>query len=1066
MISRFFIDRPIFAAVISIVIVIAGLVSMFNLPIAQYPEISPPQIQVSANYPGANAEVVSQNVAAPIELQVNGIDDMLYMSSSSSNTGNMTLSVFFNSGVDPDMAQVNVQNRVNLAMPQLPDTVQRQGVQVQKKSSTFLMVIGIYSPDGRYDNTYVANYTNLYILDALKRIPGAGQTSILGLPDYAMRIWLKPDRMAQLGITATDVVSAVQNQNQQFAVGQIGQAPTDGRVEQTFAVTSRGRLLDPAEFENIILRADKSGSSAIVRLKDVGRAQLGSKDYSIRSRMNGKPSTILAVYQQAGANAIDVATQVDKTLKELRNSFPDGIDYKIAMDSTKFVRASIKEVIKTFFEACLLVILVVFLFLQNVRATVIPILAVPISIIGTFTGMILLHFSINMLTLFGMVLAIGIVVDDAIVVVENVERNMAQFGLSPKEAAKKAMDEVTGPVIAIVLVLCAVFVPVGFLSGITGQLYKQFAITIAISVVISGIVAITLSPALAAILLKPQRGEKNTFFKGFDAWFDRVTQGYTGGVKLIIKRSALSVVLVAVMGAAVLGLFKYIPTSFVPPEDQGYILGASFLPDAASLDRTQDVNTQAGSIYQKLPGVQDVVEVDGFSLIDGQVKTNAGTIFVSLKDYEERKDKSMQAPAIIGASMYAFHTRIKEGVAISINPPSVPGLGSTGGFEFWVQSRGEGDAVKLESMIGAVVAEAQKQPELRGVSSTFRAAAQQLRVDVDRERAETLGVPVNDVYDTLQILFGSMYASQFNKFSRLWQVILQAEPKYRSRPSDIDQIYVRSRSGTMVPLKSLVTLRYIAGPDLMTRFNNFPAAKIMGDAAPGFSSGQAIAAMERVAAKVLPADYSFAWSGQAFEEKKSGGTSALVFVFGLIMVFLILAAQYEKWSLPFGVILAVPFAIFGALLAIWLRGIENDVYFQIGLITLIGLAAKNAILIFEFAVERLHQGMSVIDSAVEAARLRIRPIVMTSLAFVLGCVPLAIATGASANSRHSIGTGVIGGMLGATAIAIFFIPLFFLLLETMSARIGRSKQADTADIPVEGIMPEPSAEASDEKEGR
>ncbi len=844
--------------------------------------------------------------------------------------------------------------------------------------------------------------------------------------------------MAQLGITASDVVNAVQQQNQQFAVGQIGQAPTEGRVEQTFTVTTKGRLLDPREFEDIILRAGKDGV-AIVRLKDVGRAQLGSKDYSVRSRLNGKPTTILAVYQQSGANSLEVSTQVEKTLKELKKSFPDGIDYKIAMDSTKFVRASIKEVVITFFEACSLVILVVFLFLQSFRATLIPILAVPVSIIGTFVGMLLFNFSINMLTLFGMVLAIGIVVDDAIVVIENVERNMVQFGLPPKEAAKKAMEEVTGPVVAIVLVLCAVFVPVAFLGGITGQLYKQFAVTIAISVVISGIVALTLSPALAAILLKPRHGEKHGFFKWFEAAFDRVTRGYTNGVRLMIRRASLSLSIFVIMLVAVGGLFKYIPTSFVPPEDQGYILGGSILPDAASLDRTQEVNTRAGKIFARFPSVQNVVEVDGFSLLDSSVKPNGGLFFVSLKDYEERKEKSQQAPALIAGSMREF-SGIREAVVMAINPPSIPGLGSTGGFEFWIQSRGEGDAAKLEGVVKQFVDKAAKQQELHGVSSTFRSASQQLRVDVDREKAETLGVPVSDIYDTLQILFGSAYASQFNKFSRLWQVILQAEPKYRSRPTDIEQVYVRSHNGSMVPLKAVVSIHYTTGPDLVTRFNNFPAAKIMGDAAPGYSSGQAIKVMERIAREILPPDYSFAWSGQAFEEKQSGGTSFLVFIFGLLMVFLILSAQYEKWSLPLGVIMAVPFAIFGALLSIWIRGIENDVYFQIGLITLIALAAKNAILIFEFAVVRRQEGLSIYDAVVEAAHLRIRPIVMTSLAFILGCVPLAIATGASANSRHSIGTGVIGGMLGATVIAIFFIPLFFYILQSVSERVSGTKK--------------------------
>jgi len=1056
MFSHFFIDRPIFASVISIIIVIAGLVAMYNLPIAQYPDITPPQVTVSASYPGASADVISDNVAAPIEQQVNGADNMIYMSSTSASTGNMTLTVFFNIGTDPDLAQVDVQNRVNQALPLLPSSVTDLGVQVSKKSSTFLMVIGIYSPNDRYDETYVANYANLHVLDALKRIPGASQTAILGLPDYAMRIWLKPDRMAQLGINATDIANAIRRQNQQFAVGKIGQAPTEGPVEQTFSVTTRGRFLEPAEFENIILRTNAEGT-AIVRLRDIGRAELAARDYSIRTRLNGKTATPIAVYQQPGANALDVSRQVTKTLEELKKGFPDGIDYKIAMDTTEFVRASIKEVLITFFEACLLVVLVVFLFLQSVRATIIPIMAIPVSIIGTFVGMTLFGFSINMLTLFGMVLAIGIVVDDAIVVIENVERNMTEFNLPPKDAAKKAMSEVTGPVIAIVLVLCAVFVPVAFLGGMTGQLYKQFAITIAISVVISGIVALTLSPAMAAVLIRHRHGGKNRFFVRFEQGFDRLIEGYGRATRIVIRRAFVSILFIAVMIAATIALFYRTPTSFVPSEDQGYLLGVSFLPDAASLDRTERLDRAAGRIFGKNPAVRDVVEVDGYSLMDGQLKTNAGTLFISLKDYEDRKEKALQAPAVIRATAMQL-MKNREGVVIPVNPPSIPGLGTTAGFEFWIQNMGTGGTAKLEEVTRAFIAEAKRQPELQGVNTLMNAHSQQLRVDVDVEKSEMLGVPVDDVYNTLQILFGSMYVSQFSKYSRLWQVILQAEPKYRSRPEDIEQAYVRSKNNKMVPLKAVVTRRYDAGPDLITRFNNFPAAKIIGSAASGYSTGQAIDVMERVAGKVLPPDFSYAWSGQSYEEKKAGGTSVAVFIFGLVMVFLILAAQYEKWSLPFGVILAVPFALFGALLSIQLRGIENDVYFQIGLITLIALAAKNAILIFEFAVLKLKEGASVFDAAVTAARMRLRPIVMTSLAFILGCVPLAIATGASANSRHSIGTGVIGGMLGATLIAIFFIPFFFYLLESMRRRKPEStgRQASPApDVP-EGDAGQPA----------
>jgi len=1036
MFSHFFIDRPIFASVISIIIVIAGLVAMSNLPIAQYPNITPPVVTVSANYPGASADVISQNIAAPIELQVNGADNMIYMSSTSSSAGMMNLSVFFNIGTNPDLAQVDVQNRVNKALPQLPQSVQQQGVAVSKKSSSFLMIISIYSPNDRYDDQYIANYANLYVLDAIKRIPGASEAAILGMPDYAMRIWLKPDRLVQLGITASDVANAVKNQNQQFAVGKIGQAPTKGRVEQTFSVTTKGSLLEPSEFENIILRTNSEGA-AIVRLKDVARAELGAKDYGMRRRLNGKDATIIAVYQQAGANALDVSDQVGKTLKKLKMGFPDGLDYKIAMDTTKFVRASIKEVVITFFEACLLVILVVFLFLQSVRATIIPLLAIPVSIIGTFIGMTLFGFSINMLTLFGMVLAIGIVVDDAIVVIENVERNMREFNLPPREAAKKAMEEVTGPVVTIVLVLCAVFIPVAFLGGITGQLYKQFAVTIAISVIFSGIVALTLSPAMAALLLKPRHGKKNWFFRTFDAKFASLSEGYSRGVQLLIKRVAVALCIFAVMLTCVVGLFKHIPTSFIPSEDQGYLFSVSFLPDAASLDRTQDLNQKAKAIFAKHPAIENIVEVDGFSIMDGQMKTNAGLQFLSLKDYEKRKEKNLQAPSIIEKTSRAL-SGLREGIVKPMNPPSIPGLGVTAGFEFWIQNRGSGDMSKLDAVTKDFVARAKKQPELQDVTTLLKVNSQQLMVDVDREKSENLGVPVEDVYNTLQILFGSSYVSQFTKFSRLWQVILQAEPEYRSRPGDMDQIYVRSKTGNMVPLKALITKKYVTGPDMVARFNNFPAAKIIGGAAPGFSSGESLAAMERVAKEVLPDDFAYAWSGESFEEKKSGGTTAVVFIFGLIMVFLILAAQYEKWSLPFGVLLAVPFAVFGALVAIWLRGMENDIYFQIGLITLIALAAKNAILIIEFAVLKRREGFSAFDAAVQASKMRLRPIVMTSLAFILGCVPLAVASGASANSRHSIGTGVIGGMLGATLIAIFFIPLFYYLLEKLTERLGGS----------------------------
>ncbi|MEE9147412.1 MAG: multidrug efflux RND transporter permease subunit [Candidatus Tectomicrobia bacterium] len=1038
MFSHFFIDRPIFATVISLIICIGGAAAMANLPIAQYPDITPVQIQVTGTYPGADAQTVAQNVGAPIEEQVNGADNMIYMQSTSSSTGNYTLNVYFDQGTDVQLAQVDVQNRVQWAMPQLPAAVTAQGVIVKKTTQSFMLVIALYSPEGRYDADYVANYANIYVLDTIKRIRGANQASIFGVPDYAMRIWLRPDRMAQLGITATDVANAVGEQNEQFAVGRIGQSPTPNPIPQTFPITTSGLLTKPGQFENIILRAEKQGA-AIVRIKSVGRADLGRKDYSIRSKYQGKDATLIVVYQQPGANALDVAKQVYSTLENLSKSFPDGLKYEVALDATKFVEASIDAVIHTFFEAVVLVVLVVFVFLHSMRLTIIPTLAVPVSILGAMMGMMAFGFSINMLTLFGMILAIGIVVDDAIVVIENTERNMTQFGISPKEAAKRAMTEVTRPVVAIVLVLNAVFIPVAFLGGMTGQLYKQFAVTIAISVVFSGLVALTLSPALAAILLKPSHGEKGRLVKWFENTLERITNAYIAGTKWIMRRVALAFGAFAAIIVLASWLFSVWPAAFVPQEDQGYLFVPYFLPDAASLDRTEVVGSRAAAFMMKHPAVKNVTQVDGYSLIDSQNKTNRGLLFVTLKDFEERKSEKLSAPALIQAAAKDY-AGIIDGRVLPLNPPAIPGLGVTAGFELWVQQKGGGDYAQLANYVQQIVAKAHTIPELARVSATVNADNRQLRADLDREKAEILGVPVSNVYDTLQTLFGSLYINQFPKDSRLWQVILQAEPEYRLSPNDIDQIYVRNEAGHMVPLSALVKTRWTTGPDLVTRFNNYPAAKITGGPAAGVSSGQALEIIEQLAIEVLPEEYSFEWAGESREEKLAGGTSAIAFTFGLIFVFLILAAQFESWTLPFGVIMAVPFALLGALLAIVMRGIPNDVYFQIGLLTLIALAAKNAILIVEFAVDLHKEGRSIYDAAVEAARLRFRPIVMTSLAFILGVVPLAIATGASANSRHSIGTGVIGGMLGATAIAVFFIPMFFLVLEKLSAKWSEGQE--------------------------
>ncbi len=1037
--ARFFIDRPVFAMVISIVIVLGGLVSMKSTPIAQYPDIAPPTVQVTALYPGATAEVIANTVAAPLEAQINGVEKMSYMLSTSSSTGNMTLTVTFEPGTDPNQAQVNVQNRVSQASAKLPEVVAKQGVTVETRSQAFMMVAAFYTEDDRYDQTYLSNYVNLYVLDPIKRLPGANLSSMFPVPDIAMRIWLQPDRLAQMGLTATDVSNAIKKQNQSYGVGQIGQAPATPGDQQSFVVTTKGMLTDPSEFDDIIVRAESDGS-AIVYLKDIGHAELGSKDYSMTTKLDGKKSAAVVVYQQPGANAIETSKKLRTLIEELKPGFPDGLKFKYVIDTSKFTEASIEKVLHTFIEAVILVVLVVLLFLQSFRATFIPILAVPICIIGTYTGIYFLGFSTNMLTLFGMILAIGLVVDDAIIVVESVEHNMATFHLSPLEAARKAMDELSGALVAIVLVLVSVFLPVAFLGGLTGTLYKQFAITIAISMVISGIVALTLSPALAARILKPGAHEKKGFGKWFDKGFNKLTDGYVVGVRFLINHKILGFSLFAGVVFAVLFLFKIVPGSFVPAEDQGYLFGANIMPDAVSLARTTTVSDRAVKTLKENAAISSVFQLDGYSLVDGQNKTNAATLFTALKSYEERQGEDSGAFRVIENLRRNF-TGIKESIIIPLNPPSIPGLGTTGGFEFYIQSMGSGSSQDLEKKTKAFIAKARERADLTGVSTTFSASQQQLYFDLDRARAELLGVPVSDIYETLQAYFGSSFVAQYVQFGRIWQVIIQAESEYRDEPDDFDQIHVRStKDGKMIPLSALATVHYLPGAGLVPRFNGFPAAKLTGNPTAGYSTGQAITAMEEIAAEVLGDGYGFSWSGQAFEEKKSGGTSNSAFVFGLIMVFLILAAQYEKWSLPIGVMLAVPFAICGALLATWGRGLENDVYFQVGMVTLIGLSAKNAILIIEFAVENLHSGMTTAEAAIEAARARLRPIVMTSLAFILGCVPMAIANGAGANSLHAIGTGVIGGMLASTVVASFFVPLFFVAIENSSQLFSRKKK--------------------------
>ncbi|WP_342059569.1 efflux RND transporter permease subunit [Aeromonas sp. OTU364] len=1026
MFSKFFIERPIFASVISIIIVLAGLAAMRSLSIEQYPQITPPVVSVTTYYPGATPEVIAKTVAAPLEQQINGVEDMIYMQSSSASNGQMNLNVYFKIGTDPDQATINVNNRVSAAMAQMPDDVKQQGLTVRKKSTSILQVVTLASPNGTFDTTYLSNYALLNIIDELKRIPGVGDITLFGGTDYAMRIWLRPDRLAQLELTPSDVIGAIREQNTQFAAGKIGAQPTTAPIDFTYTVQTKGRLEDVTEFQNIIVRSMPDGSK--IRLRDVARVELGGKDYDVTASLNGKPAVGIFTYLQPGANAVAVANQVHETMERLKARFPQDVDYRIPYDTTEFVKISIEEVVHTLFEAIVLVFIVVYLFLQNLRATLIPCIAVPVSLIGTFAGMLVLGFSINLLTLFGMVLAIGIVVDDAIVVLENVERIMREKKCSPKEAAILAMQEVSGPVVAIVLVLCAVFLPVAFMGGMTGVMYKQFAITIAVSVAISGLIALTLSPALCAILLKEGHHEPARFFVWFNRMFDSLTARYVRGVAFLNRRVGVAFTIIAVILVSIYGLLMKVPGELVPNEDQGYLLSAVMLPDAASLTRTQAVANQYDQIAMANPHVQDVVTFSGFDILSSSIVSNRGVSFLPLKSWGEREGEGQDSFSLAKTLQGLSAMGQSDGFVASFNPPPIQGMSTTGGLEAYLQNRGSGDAKSFAAEVDSLLEAAKQRPELASVTSTYRANVPQVFLDLDREKAKALGLPINAVFDTMQATFGQVYVNDFNQFGRTYRVQLQSEADYRARKSDIRNVYVRSNKGDMIPLSSLVTVRDTTGPELVERFNIFQAAKIMAQPAPGYSSGQAITALEEVANDTLGNEATLAWTGSAYQEKEAAGSAGTAFGFGILMVFLILAAQYERWTLPFAVITAVPFALFGALLATWTVGLTNNVYFQIGLVTLVGLAAKNAILIVEFAVMKHEEGMSLLESALEAARLRFRPIAMTSLAFILGCVPLVTSSGAGAASRHALGWPVIGGMLAATFIAIFFIPLFFRLI--------------------------------------
>jgi len=1034
MLARFFIDRPIFASVISLLFMLAGGIAIFELPVAQFPDLVPPSVSVKATYTGASAEVIAQTVAAPLEQAINGVDDMIYMNSLASSDGNLQIIVTFALGTDPDQATIDVNNRVQTVLPTLPEDVRRFGVTVQEQAVTILQVISIVSPGNVYDTTYLSNYALINIIDDLKRIPGVGDAWLWGARDYSIRIWLKPDRMAQLGLTAEDIAAAVRSQNMQFAAGKLGQPPVDDDTGRAYSLIVRGRLETPEEFGDIILRSNPDGSS--LRLKDVARTELGALTYEFTGKLNGQLTVPIIVNLRSGANALATADAVLARMEEIKKRFPPGLDYAVPYETTTFVRISIQEVVKTLFEAVVLVFLIVFVFLKSFRATLIPCLAVPVSIIGTFAGMYAFGFSVNTLTMFGLVLAIGIVVDDAIVVIENVERIMRAEGLAPRDATIKAMGQVTGPIIAIVLVLCAVFAPVAFIQGLAGTLYRQFALTISVSVFISGIVALTLTPALTALLLKPGHESAHNIFERFDAWFGRVTARYARAAGVIIRRAPAALVVVCLMAAATLYLFQRVPGSLVPDEDQCHLFGFVNLDEGASLKRCERALDTFIKIALDHPLIESLDTYAGIDLLSLAMKNNSGSVFLNLLHWDKRSGPAQTPEAVAVELMQQAAEAIPEARFILFPPPSIEGLSLVGGFEGFIQNRGDGDSAELAAVIARFMRAAVARPEIARIDTTFRVETPQYRVEPDLEKAYALGVSKDMIFSTMQATFGSYYINDFNKSGRTFKVMMQSEGRLRSLPDSLREVFVRSGSGQMIPLSSLVRLEPIVGPDLVERFNVFPAGKIVGSPAPGYSSGQALQVLEELSLEVLPENYTLDWIGASYQEKQAGSASLFAFIVAIVVVFLVLAAQYERWSLPLAVIAGVPFALFGAIMSIWLRGLPNDVYFQIALVTLIGLSAKNAILIVEFALKQHEDGMPLAHAAVEAARLRFRPIVMTSMAFVLGCLPLALSSGAGAASRHAIGTGVVGGMLASTFIATFFVPLFFVLIMRLTEKLA------------------------------
>ncbi|MEY4569442.1 MAG: hypothetical protein RLZZ398_881 [Verrucomicrobiota bacterium] len=1030
--ADFFIRRPIVAMVIAILTCIVGAISLSRLPISEYPNVSPTMIQATTSYRGAAAEAVMESVATPIESKVNGVDKLLYMQSFNANDGKMTLNVYFDVGTDVDIMQVNTQNRVTQAEAQLPEAVKREGVVVNRSSPDILMVIGLASPKNTYDAVFLSNYLDLNLVDSIKRVKGVGDVKNFTAQDYTMRMWLQPDKLASLGITPDDIKKALQEQNAQSPAGRIGAEPAPPGQEGQYNVRALGLLKDPKEFEEVIIRSNSDGSQ--VKIKDVARVDLGAQTYDLRARLNQSPAGAFAIYLAPGANALDTAANVRAILDKAKAKFPADMIYEVAMDSTLPIKASIEAIVHTLFEAVILVLIVVYIFLQSFRATIIPMLTVPVSLLGAFIMFPVLGFSVNVLTMFGLVLAIGIVVDDAIVVVEAVQHHI-EHGLSPKDATRKAMQEVSGPVIAIGLVLCAVFVPVAFMGGVTGQLYSQFALTIAIAVVFSVINALTLSPALSAMLLRaptPGKGPIAWFFRKFNAAFDWIIERYGRVVGGLVRKATLSMVMLVLVMVAINRIGKHVPGGFIPDEDKGYLFVAVELPEGAALQRTDEVLKQVEEIVGNTEGVQSAVALAGMNILNSLNVPNCALMFVGLKSWEERHEPHLHSKAIAAEWTKKFQA-IPGARAFAFGPPPLPGYGNVSGFTMQLQDRSGGTIDDLAGYVKQLQAAAAKRPEIARLSTTFNPATPQVKVELDREKCRTLNVPVDSVFATLQTYLSGLYVNDFVKFGKVYKVFLQAEPEFTSKPDDIGKFYVRSNDGNMVPLSTLVTVTKMSGPNLVTRFNLYNSAEVMGATAPGYSSGQAIKAIEEVM-KEMPAETGYEWSGLTLQEKKSEGQAGVIFAMAIIFVFLLLAAQYESWSLPFAVLLSVPTVILGTMVGLLLRKFDMNVYAQVGLVMLIGLAAKNAILIIEFAKMKRDEGMPTIDAAILAAKLRLRPILMTSFAFILGCVPLMLATGSGAASRATMGTGVVYGMTISTAIGLFLIPVCYVFVQKFSDR--------------------------------